>query len=187
MKASSLSVSKVEFVHVKVESNPDFTGDFSDSLRQLDFDFAGVYFKRRTMFKYDRETSADPKSFIFGLNIRLSKEDGEEDSVELPYFIDVRTVAYLRYASDAKSGMDLFRAVRATGYAILYGAIREMVSNLTARSTHGLWTLPAANFDQAAHEEAVRDEERRQSYLADQAKPVKTVKRSRKPSTKNIE
>lgn len=187
MKAASLSVGKVEFVHVKVESNPDFIGDFSDSLRQLDFNFDGVFFKRRTMLKFDRETSADPKEFIFGLNVRLSKEDGDEDSVELPYFIDVRAVAYLRYLSDAKSGMELFRGVRATGYAILYGAIREMVSNLTARSTHGLWTLPAANFDQAAHEEAQRDEERRQAYLVDKAKPAGAPKRVRKPRTKKLE
>lgn len=185
MKATSLSVDKVEFVHVKVETNPDFSGDFSESLHQLDFDFTGVMFKRRTMLRYEREHSADPKVFIFGLSIRLSKEDEADDAVDLPYFIDVRALVYLRYVSDALSGMERFRAVRATGYSILYGAIREMVSNLTARSTHGLWTLPAADFNKAAHEEAERDDVRRMAYLADEVKPkpASKPKRTRKPKS----
>lgn len=187
MKAASLSVDKVEFVHVKVESNPDYSGDFSDSLRQLDFSFNGVFFKRRTMLKYDKNTCADPKDFIFGLSIRLSKEEDDEDSVVLPYFIDVRAVVYLQYMADTLSGMELFRAVRATGYSILYGAIREMVSNLTARSTHGLWTLPAADFNAAAHDEAERDERQRQACISEKAKPAGKAKRARKPQAKKLE
>ncbi len=32
------------------------------------------------------------------------------------------------------------------GLGLLYGAVREMVANVTARSVHGILTLPALNF-----------------------------------------
>jgi preprotein translocase subunit SecB len=36
--------------------------------------------------------------------------------------------------------------IEVTGPSILYGACREMVANLTARSTHGLLSLPSVSF-----------------------------------------
>ena len=36
--------------------------------------------------------------------------------------------------------------VNVTGASMLYGACREMLANLTARSTHGMSTLPSVSF-----------------------------------------
>jgi preprotein translocase subunit SecB len=36
--------------------------------------------------------------------------------------------------------------VNITGASMLYGACREMLANLTARSTHGMSTLPSVSF-----------------------------------------
>jgi preprotein translocase subunit SecB len=36
--------------------------------------------------------------------------------------------------------------IRVTGASMLYGACREMLANLTARSTHGMSTLPSVSF-----------------------------------------
>lgn len=182
MKAASLSITKVEFIHVKVEAVTDFEGEHSQEFHQLDFPFDGVTFKRRMSLQYDKAKSEDPKSFIFGLNIMLDESEEEAESVSLPYRIDIKAVVYMRYGSDQLKGMELFRAIRGTGYSILYGAIREMVSNLTARGPHGMWSLPSANFARAAEEESIRDEERRQEYLAKQGLVVekKAVNRVRK-------
>lgn len=182
MKAASLSVEKVEFIHVKVETNSAYDGEFSSELRQLEFPFKGVTFKRRMSLQYDKSKPEDPKSFAFGLNVMLVEDPEDPDNVSLPYDIDVKAVVYMRYESDQLEGMERFRAVRATGYTILYGAIREMVSNLTARAPHGMWSLPSANFNAASHEEALRDEERRQDLIAKKlaATEKKTVKRVKK-------
>lgn len=166
MKAASLSIEKVEFIHVKVETNSDFNGDFSSDFRQLDFPFKGVTFRRRMSLQYDRDKAEDPKGFVFGLNVMLTENADDEDNVNLPYNIDIKAVVYMQYESDQLSGMERFRAVRATGYSVLYGAIREMVSNLTARSPHGMWSLPSANFNSTANDEAIRDEEKRQELIA---------------------
>ena len=170
MKTPLLLVEKVEFIHTKVETNPDYKGDFSDEFHQIDFSFNGVTFKRKMTLQYDEASSEDPRHFVFGLNLIL--ENGEPNETVLPYNIDVRAVVYFKYRSDTHVGMERFRAVRATGYSILYGAIREMVSNLTARSSHGMWSLPAADFNSASQEEAERDEARRQKYLSKKAKDV---------------
>jgi preprotein translocase subunit SecB len=36
--------------------------------------------------------------------------------------------------------------VRVTGSSMLYGACREMLANFTARSTHGILSLPSISF-----------------------------------------
>lgn len=185
MKAPSLSVDKVEFVHVKVEANPLFDGEYSQEFLQLDFPFKGVLFRRRMTLQYDKSKSDDPKDFIFGLNIVLVNNEEAENNVDLPYTVDVKAIVYLRYKSDSLQGMERFRAVRATGYAILYGAIREMVSNLTARASHGMWSLPSADFNAAAHEEAEQDEAKRQAYLLKKAKDV--TAKPKKPRKKSLE
>lgn len=183
MKAASLSIEKVEFIHVKVETNNSFEGEFSSDFKQLDFPFKGVTFRRRMSLQYDREKPEDPKSFVFGLNVMLTEDPEDPENMSLPYNIDVKAVAYMRYESDQLSGMERFRAIRATGYSVLYGAIREMVSNLTARAPHGMWSLPSANFNATANDEAVRDEEKRQELIAKKSivatkKPRKRVKKS---------
>lgn len=176
MKAASLSVDKVEFVHIKVVTNSEYDGEFASEFKQLDFSFQGVNFRRRMSLQYDRTKSDDPKTFIFGLNILLSDDPEVAENGPLPYDIDIKAVVYMRYESDELQGMERFRAVRATGYSILYGAIREMVSNLTARAPHGMWSLPSANFNAAANDEAVRDELKRQEYLS-----KKTLSAKKKP------
>ncbi|MFV3283729.1 hypothetical protein ACNFCI_06610 [Pseudomonas sp. NY15356] len=182
MKAASLSVDKVEFIHIKVETNSDFDGEFSSEFKQLEFPFKGVTFRRRMSLQYDKRNPEDPKSFVFGLNLMIAEDSEDPENVSLPYNVDVKAIVYMKYESDQLEGMERFRAVRATGYTILYGAIREMVSNLTARAPHGMWSLPSANFNTAAHEEAQRDEERRQELIAKKLNPVvkKTAKRVKK-------
>ncbi|MCP2054376.1 UNVERIFIED_ORG: hypothetical protein J3D59_004236 [Pseudomonas fluorescens] len=182
MKAASLSISKVEFIHIRVESNSDFDGEHSSEFHQLDFPFDGVLFKRRMSLQYDKAKSDDPRTFIFGLSIMLEEDEDDPDCKALPYNVDIKAVVYMKYMSNQFTGMERFRAIRATGYSILYGAIREMVSNLTARGPNGMWSLPSADFNSTASEEAVVDEKRRQEYIAKQSIPSdkKVVKRPRK-------
>lgn len=159
MKAPLLSVNRIEFLKIGVEANQGFESEEEAVYQQLMFSFKGVRFWRQAGIKYPESELDDPRSFSFSLRVVLSKENQGDAGVEIPYHIDVQVVAYMSYHSDNHVGFERFRAVRATGYGILYGAIREMVSNLTARGPHGMWMLPAADFNEASSKEARKDYE----------------------------
>lgn len=167
MKSSQLSVDKVEFVDIKVSTNHNYSGDLSPALCQLEYEFKGTKFVRSTNLSYDLDAAEDPRYFIFAIKLNLLQKDQEED-ISLPYQVEIHARVYMRYKTDKLHGEERFRAVRATGYGILYGAIREMVSNLTARAQHGIWFLPAADFNPAAAAEAKKDEENRLAKLQEQ-------------------
>jgi preprotein translocase subunit SecB len=45
--------------------------------------------------------------------------------------------------------------IRVTGSSMLYGACREMLANFTARSTHGILSLPSISFREKKEEDKV--------------------------------
>lgn len=186
MKAPLLSVDKIEFERINIEANPEFDGTYSSELKKIDFNYKGSRFFRSVSLSYPDDQLADPKIFSFTLNLALNQEN-QKSEITLPYSIDVKVTAYMRYNGEKHKGAELFRAVRATGYAILYGSIREMISNLTARGPHGLWMLPAADFNSAAQDESQQDEKDRQEGLTER-QPIdtpdeKTDKKAKKAST----
>ncbi|WP_454876050.1 hypothetical protein [Pseudomonas farris] len=164
MKAPLLSVDKVFFVKTSVESNIEYVGEFSQQLKQLAFQFKGSRFARRVEFTYPEHETPDPRTFSFTFNLKLVSE-GQKEGFVLPYDIDICAMALIRYHSDVHEGAKRFTAVRHAAYSILYGSIREMVCNLTARGLHGMWSLPAADFLLAAKEEGETDEQKRQKSL----------------------
>lgn len=50
--------------------------------------------------------------------------------------------------------------MRVTASSMLYGACRELVANFTARSTHGILSLPSISFRKDAAEENDEDKEK---------------------------
>ncbi|MFL1548837.1 hypothetical protein K0P33_27520 [Pseudomonas sp. ArH3a] len=186
MKPSLLSVEKVFFLKVRVDSNPDWLGDYSDELLQIAFDYKGSRFTRKVELGYPEDEISDPRNFSVALNLRLVKST-QEDGFDLPYDVDITAMALIRYRSDQHSGSDRFRVVRHAAYTILYGAIREMTSTLTARSVHGMWSLPAADFASAAREEGEVDEAERLESIGQEAtvKDGALKKTKRRPKQKN--
>lgn len=189
MKVPLLLVEKIEFPKVLIETKENFDGEFEVDLLKLQFNFKGSKFLRNVGLSYPDDEMESPRTFIFSLAIKLKEED--QDEVTLPYNIEVKAKALMYYRSDKHQGEELFRAVRTTGYSILYGAIREMVSNITARGPHGMWVLPAADFRQASQFEAVEDERRRQEKIAakeakEKAESPRKPRKPRKPSTNKI-
>lgn len=67
--------------------------------------------------------------------------NAEEEEVVAPYTIDVEAQALIEMAAveDEKRGENL---VRVNGGSMIVGAIREQVTQLTARSIYGPLTLP---------------------------------------------
>jgi hypothetical protein len=104
-----------------------------------------------------------------------------QENIILPYFVELEAVGYLRYVGDDNfQGVDRFRAIRFTGYQMLYGAMREMLCNLTARSRHGIWQLPARSFHDVAREQAENDEKERLKLL-ERAPKKMVIEKTAKP------
>lgn len=192
MRPSALTLERLEFSRIRVESNPDYPLPDDQSGQQLSFSFNGVNFRRTAQLRFPTDEAADPKHFFCKFGFRVAKED-QKDKV-IPYEIDVEVVAFFTYLDDSLKGADRFRGVRLTAYQMLYGALREMISNLTARSTFGMMQLPSADFREAARVDSEADEKRRQvrlsklerSKASESADDVDATVAKKKPPRKRI-
>jgi len=161
MKAAPLTLNRLEFTQVSIEANDRFTTEEQRYAPQLDFSFSGAMFRKKSSLAYQDEEISEPKKFALKFELALNKEDQKEDICP-PYYFRLAAQAFMTLEkSDFDNTLEVFRAVRQTGYSIIYGAMREMVANLTARSTHGMMQLPTAQFQQAAKDEAEKDEANR--------------------------
>lgn len=164
MSTQILLLDRVEFSTIRVKAG---SGDFSqdENFPQLAVEPENVHFLTRSDLIYPPEQIEDPRHFVLTYGVKIARKDGDEKDA-LPYEIEIEASGYFRYVGGEEFKEERrFRAVRFSGYQILYGAIREMVCNLTARSRHGLWHLPARNFGAIAEARANEDEAERKKAL----------------------
>ncbi|UUZ62424.1 protein-export chaperone SecB [Polaromonas sp. P1-6] len=79
--------------------------------------------------------------------VRLTLRVGPKEDSLAPYQIQVAVRGVVRMHLTQDAGQEE-RRVRAlvNGVSLLYGVVREMVTNITARSAHGQMLLPSLNF-----------------------------------------
>lgn len=162
MSSHKLMLDRIEYLKVAVEANE---GKFklNDTFPQIEFNYDDAKIMHRSDLRYDPKCVSDPRQFYLVLGTKVVASD---DSRPLPYNIEVLLAGYFRYAGDEFSGADRFRAVRFSGYQILYGATREIVANMTARGPHGLFHIPAKNFGLMAKTHAEKDEVMRDKLMS---------------------
>ena len=86
--------------------------------------------------------------------VKLTLRVGPREDAQAPYNIQVSVRGVVRMHLVQATGQAEERRVRAlvNGASLLYGVVREMVSTITSRSTHGTLLLPSLNFqDLASH------------------------------------
>ena len=186
MSNQILLLDRVEFGIVKVESKP---GDFGQdkSFAQLALEVDEIPFLTRSDLVYPPDQLDDPRYFMLNYGVKISQEHSPNQNI--PYDIEVEATGFFRYVGgDEFKDERRFRAVRFSGYQILYGAIREMVSNITARGRHGLWHLPARNFGAIAESKANEDQAKRLQALATRVpvEPAPAVLEAPKKRTKKL-
>ena len=175
MSAQLLLIDRIEFSTIKVEARE---GEFSrhEHFPQLEIDPAPIKFFTRSDLAYPDDELDDPRHFILTYGVRVHED---EPNTASPYNFEVEAIGYFRYVGNEEfTGAERFRAVRFSGYQVLYGAIREMVANLTARGPHGIWHLPARNFGVVAKDRADDDEKERLAAI--EARAALPVKKPRK-------
>jgi preprotein translocase subunit SecB len=91
----------------------------------------------------------------FGVSLTLRV--GPKASNLVPYKVQVSVRGVVRMHLTQASEQAQERRVRAlvNGVSLLYGIVREMVSNITSRSTHGQLLLPSLSFADLGSEQAV--------------------------------
>ncbi len=165
MSKQILHLDRIEFKTVKIDAN---RGDFplDKVFPQLTVADESLKVLTRSSLYYPPEEIRDPRVFVLTYGIKIENDPSAETPVS-PYEVEVEASAFFRYVGgDEFANEERFRAVRFSGYQILYGAIREMVSGVTARSRHGLWHLPARTFGAVAAARAKEDQAERASLLA---------------------
>jgi preprotein translocase subunit SecB len=107
-----------------------------DPMNAGSFDWQGVNIGIQT----NHERRKDGSHFLF-LRFIVDNEKGKQ----APYVIDVRVMGRFDYVGPdpEDKATDL---VVVNGLSILYGAIREMCTIVTARMPYGAICLPGANF-----------------------------------------
>lgn len=134
MRASAISLNSVDFVEIGVKANPDYKGSAGD------FDFEGVEF-------YCKPTVGQHPKGENGLRwwVGLKFAIRPTDDKPTPYLINVRVIGDFGI-NEAISVDKREKMVFESGTALVYGAVREMVTTITARSVMGALVLPTASF-----------------------------------------
>ena len=161
-----LILDQLEFSKIHIDALSDGEFKVGAFFPKIQYDFKESTLLTRTKLSYDEREADDPRAFVLRYGVKISK-DSQKEGVVIPYEVEIEAVAYLQYTvvDNPLVGAERFRAIRFSGYQMLHGAIREMVSSLTARYRHGMWLLPARSLHSLAAKQANEDEEARQKVL----------------------
>ncbi|MCP5531972.1 MAG: protein-export chaperone SecB [Akkermansiaceae bacterium] len=127
LNPSPLAIRAHEFLEIHLEAT-----DCDDPDAPLTLDFNRKW----------GQSENDPLDWMAELTVRFG---GEGDDDKVPYRGVIRAAGYFRIAK-AYPEQNRETLIKVTGASILYGACREMLANLTARSSHGMISLPSVSF-----------------------------------------
>lgn len=132
MKPSVLTMLDLSFMGLHVEINPTF----KRSAKSFDFEGAMTGWTIEHGKRNDDGTE-------WWVAVRFGLES--EDEKQCPYEVEMKAVG--RFSVDSCVPEEK-REVLAfeNGAALVFGAIREMISTMTARSAYGMLILPTASF-----------------------------------------
>lgn len=143
MEPSIINLLGMRFAGVKVTPQPNDKVDDRDIEA---FDFEGVEIGEASHTFLLNED--DP--YLYGVILKLSIDNAEGKIA--PYDIEVCAVGHFRINKNVPLEKR-YNLISVNGCSMLYGAIREQVINITARSVHGMLVLPTASFKDKIKEE----------------------------------
>lgn len=115
-----------------------------------------------------------PSYSDFGVKLTLRVRPKTEAAA--PYTVEISARGMVRMHLTQEQGQAEERQARAlvNGVSLLYGVVREMVSNITSRSVHGPMLLPSLSFADLSTRQPA------QTATAEPAPPEKASPRKRK-------
>lgn len=137
MQPSIIQLLEMQYVGVKVWPQPY---EQFDGQNIASFDFNGVEIGEISE-TYALTEEDEPLSYGVMLRIVIENKGGKI----APYDIDVCVIGHFKINKKVPKEKRE-NLVTVNGCSMLYGAIREQVMTLSARSVHGMLILPTANF-----------------------------------------
>ena len=138
---SPLQLKQLLFHKIHVEAARESTG--AESMWAPDFDFEGISITVNLMVGHHENQADDPREYI--VRLTLSVKDEPESGKFPPYIVDVEAEGYFElqpvFEIEERDSI-----VRVNGGSVVVGAIRELITQLTARSVFGPMTLPTLRF-----------------------------------------
>ena len=86
----------------------------------------------------------DPTSFVVKLDVTISPK---EDNNGFPYRMEISAFGEFKHTSQIKLAPGIFHV---NAKSIVFGAIRELITNMSARMTKGPFLLPLVSFQDEA-------------------------------------
>lgn len=153
MEPSIINLLGMRFAGVKVNPQPN------DKVGNKDietFDFEGVEIgEASNTFLIDED---DP--YLYGVILKFTIDNTA--GTIAPYDIEVCVLGHFRI-NESVPLAERHNLISVNGCSILYGAIREQVMNITARSVHGMLVLPTASFKDKIKKEDKQNVEKKES------------------------
>ena len=147
MQPSPLQLQNLKFVNVKIDARE------TPKLDEIGQTFPPHQFNNTTFISTIEHAPAedDPESPLLNFVVSLQVELPDEGENPPPYIVDVKCIGYFSLLKEAfPDPVKRYDVAVVNGTSILYGALRELVSNVTARSWCGQLLLPSANFQNDA-------------------------------------
>lgn len=159
LRASPLQIERHEFLDIEIHAT-----DSADTHSSLPLEIARAYARH----------DSDPLRWRVELNLRFG---GDVDGKPSVYSGMLRIAGYFvihkKYPEEKIKSL-----IEVTASSILYGSCREMLANLTARSVHGVVSLPSISFVPPKEPDSARVAEISPAYQTTRKpKPTGTTKR----------
>jgi len=140
MRPSIIQLKRVFFQRFEVEAIEPSEG--TAQIEAEDFDFEGITFRISLDAQSAMtEDDADPKIFFIILRVAIDPDEKKP----APYQIDVSALGIIEISEviEPEKRRDL---ALVNGASLVYGAIRELVTTVTARCIPGPFILPTTDF-----------------------------------------
>jgi hypothetical protein len=146
ISASPIAVRKIEFLRVFVEAN-----DRADPNTIGEFSFNGATIG----WAFHSGQNEDGSTWV-GVGFATGNE--ADKGPICPYMLDIQAIGVFTIADSVEEGKRE-QLVFECGAALVYGAIREMVANITSRSAFGRLMLPTPTFQGLYEQQKAPDQD----------------------------
>lgn len=140
IEASPLQLKQLLYSKIQIEA----VDALDEDMWAPTFNFDGVAINSEVLLVVQEGEEEDPKDFMMLLKLSV-RNDSEEDGKLSPYTFDIHSQAWFEMAPifDVEKRESL---VRINGASMIVSAMRELLTQLTARSVYGPMTLPSLRF-----------------------------------------
>jgi preprotein translocase subunit SecB len=141
MQASPVQTRSI--VYRRIEITPFLTSDhlLDETISAFELDWNGIRLEAATGCNPVEAKDSEAPDFVVSLRLKIKNETGKT----CPYQIDVEALGLISVNFKLPKERRLELAT-VNGLAIVYGAVRELVTSMTSRMEYGPLVLPGVNF-----------------------------------------